>query len=57
MKVHELVDWLEKHADPEGTVFVEASGDGALHGGPARQVIERTKLHEYPEYIVTTEAI
>lgn len=28
MNIHELVDWLEKHADPEGSVVVELSSEG-----------------------------
>ena len=57
MKVHELVDWLEKNADPEGRVFVCSGGEGAIFNGPARSVVEipRSVGIGYNEYVISTE--
>lgn len=55
MKVHQLVDWLEKNADPEGVVWLEVGGDGAIHRDTAAGVLERTKLRGYPEYVISSE--
>lgn len=60
MKVHELVDWFEKNADPEAEVWVEVGGDGAIHSDTAGGVREGHRKMGVgaslrPTYVISSE--